>query len=377
MGSDAVKALVALARKLGWPVLPPFPAALVHRFTGFNQFLLDEATIKSALSDESVRVPYAEASGAIGLAQFPLALDGDDHGTARELISDVLVASGAAHAAGVAAAASAAATIIDEAGDRLDVVAQLVDPVLAKWVEIWFGLPGMGVDLQRAARLTMHTIFLNPKLPKGDRDDDAREVAADYLEGVRTQILDCPRNQDESMVSVVKALRGSPGVDDDLVATHLLGLTVGPLALGSQTLATAINTLLDWESPVAPITDVAHARRILEELMVASPPLPGVPRRVDRAIGKLPQGNVLALTGGVAQTDTSDDPAKWVFGAGSHACMGQKQITGVGAAILMALSRARPVRAPGPDGALRDGAGPSGVRDWPFPGHLTVALQHR
>jgi cytochrome P450 len=380
VAEDPVKALARLAAKLRWLVLPRGLNRMLRKASGFEQVLLSAEAIDAALSDPVVQVPYAEPSRAVGLEAFPLALDGEAHTDAREVITGILEASSPGHERGVEEASAAASAAVDGASGRIDVVAQMVDPALAVWVDAWFGLPGMGADLQRAGRLAMHTIFLNQTNPLAAADSGAREVARRYLDEVRARIIEAAPAA--SADTVVGALRDEGKVDDDLLATHVLGLTVGPLALGSWVLADAIDGLLDREGQVVPITSEAHARRILEELMVAKPPLPGVPRvlhhpldlKVGGASIQLPAGHVLALTGGVTETPGSDDPARWVFGVGPHACMGRTQITAVGAAILQALSRGRPTRSAGPAGTLAHGAGPSRVRGWAFPGHLVVDL---
>ncbi|WP_426574930.1 hypothetical protein [Aquihabitans sp. McL0605] len=277
----------------------------------------------------------------------------------------------AAHQAGIAKARRQALDIVASTGPRLDVVADLIDPVLRTWCETWLGLPGEGLHLQRVGQLTTHTVFLNPRAPEPrvpgqgiDCDGLARcvELIAEQRARWAPMVAAAPEG------SVVRALHEHPSVaSPDEVTAHTVGLTVGPLALGSRAVAIAVDELLKRPEQFAAITDETAATAAFDRVLAVRPPLPGVPRR---------RGGheVLALTQAAAAVAASD-PAAWAFGAGPHRCMGRPQISEAAAAILLALAPTRPTRSDGPrqapDGARTIGGpelavrGPPGGRPQP------------
>lgn len=352
------------------PELAPPLAAVADFLSGFRQVVTGPAAIDALLADPTTRVPYQERSERLGVGRFPLALDGEEHVEARALIAAVLRDTVAAHQAGIAKARRQALDIVASTGPRLDVVADLIDPVLRTWCETWLGLPGEGLHLQRVGQLTTHTVFLNPRAPEPrvpgqgiDCDGLARcvELIAEQRARWAPMVAAAPEG------SVVRALHEHPSVaSPDEVTAHTVGLTVGPLALGSRAVAIAVDELLKRPEQFAAITDETAATAAFDRVLAVRPPLPGVPRR---------RGGheVLALTQAAAAVAASD-PAAWAFGAGPHRCMGRPQISEAAAAILLALAPTRPTRSDGPRGRLRMAHGPSGVRSWPFEGHLVVDL---
>ena len=157
-------------------------------------------------------------------------------------------------------------------------------------------------------------------------------------------------------------------VGNDAVTAHLTGLTVGPLALGSKSLAIAVDALLGQPDGIGQLQTAPAARDTFDQAMAVRPPLPAVPRRhgADGAY-------VLALTQAAAAV-APEDPASWAFGHGPHRCMGRPHISQLAEVVLLALAPARPTRVPGSRGHLRNALGPTDVRSWPFPGHLVVDL---
>jgi cytochrome P450 len=168
----------------------------------------------------------------------------------------------------------------------------------------------------------------------------------------------------------------------DLAARHLLGLTVGPLALVHRAVADAVDLLLarPWELDAA--TDEHQARRTFVAALRHRPPLPGVLRQVPEdtdvysgtQLVEVPKGLVLAATACPARLGEADGP-ELAFGHGVHRCMGEQHTTDVATVVLQALAPRRPRRAPGPGGRLRRAPAPSGVDEWDVPGHLEVALR--
>ena len=147
--------------------LPDPVEAVADATLGVSEIVTGPAAINALLTDPTTTVPYAARSGELGLGAFPLALDGVDHDHARDLIGEILTASADAHQKGVGRARERAQEIVAVAGTRLDVVADLIDPVLQTWCETWFGLPGEGLHLQRVGQLTTARDVPQPGGPRG------------------------------------------------------------------------------------------------------------------------------------------------------------------------------------------------------------------
>lgn len=363
-------------------VLPGWAAAGVARLTGFRQVLTRRATIEAVLGHDDVRVPYRLRSEALGLGAFPLALDGTAHGDARAVVADVLAAAEARHRDGVVEAGRVADAALAAAGPRVDVVATVIDPALRAWVETWFGLPDQGPVLGAAGRAALHAIFLNPDQPARATDAAALVWAADEVGAARHDLAEAlagrgpgPAPGPDTVAGALRTTAPRIGADP---AAFVVGMTVGPLALGPWALALAVDHLLAGDRLDAS-HDPGRARTLLDEALAARPPLPGVPRQCPRDLTVVPAGGGRPidlphgpfLAAGAA-APTPADRAALAFGLGPHVCMGRGAVTDVGVAVLGALARHRPRRAPGPAGRLRTAPAPAAVRRWPFPGHLEV-----
>jgi cytochrome P450 len=340
------------------------------RATGFSQALTAEATIAPFVHGIGVTVPYGARSAELGLGAFPLALDGAAHTDARRLIADVLDESADAHTDAVRSAAALAAQIVGDAGPRFDLVSGLVRPVLRDWVERWYGLPEWGERLELAGCMAHHAIFLNPDRPNRRTDEasahTAAAVIARTLHDLETELV-APRSA--GTVSAALASRVSP----ELAARHLVGLTVGPLALGRIAVVQAIDVLVTdgWSTTAS--------EHMFETALRRHPPLPGIPRLygtstdlpgIGRRRVRITSGTVLAATG--AALAREDEPStSLLFGHGPHACMGREQIGAVAAAIIDALSLRPPVARVG---RARPEPPPRGMHSWPFPGRLELRL---
>lgn len=387
-----------LARALAW--LAPdgglsSPLRWLAAKAGFSQVLTSRAAIVDLLDDATVTVPYHERSEPLGLHRFPLALDGAEHAAARALVLDAVVASDGAHRRGCADAERLVAEVLADAsgGGALDLVAEVVDPALTTWVARWFGLPGWGPALQRCGRLITHATFLNPPLPEGRVDLDALRLAVDHVTVVADE-LEAPMAAAPAG-TLSHALLRLTGGDASLSAQHLLGLTVGPLALTSKALALSFDALLDEPRTVQALADDlagggggggtgaggAGGEATFRRLLRAHPPLPGVLRRnpAERQVpGRrggvtVPAGLVMAATSCPLHQGDVDLP-DLVFGYGRHRCLGAEHTTRVGGLVVGAVGAARPSRHAGARGRLVDEPAPTGVRSWPFPGHLEVVL---
>ncbi len=365
-----------------WGSLPGPVARLAGKALGFRQVLFTPAAVDAALSHDEVIVPYGPRSDMLGLSGFPLALDGDDHETARAHLAATIDATGAAHDQGVVRAGEVARRVVDGAQGRLDVVEDLIEPALQAWVETWFGLPGLGPDLHQAGQAIMHAIFLNPKTPRGTTDPRALVWSRAVTARVETAIAGAqPLHPLPGDLTLIQRLEKDPPPESSGLSA-VLGLTVGPLALGSMAMANAIDEILD-DRTIDHVADAAAGGRLFRTALGRRPPLPGLPRAcprdltvqgADHVSHHLPEGPFLAATQVAARLDHAGDPAEWAFGAGPHACMGAGLITEVAGGVLAALALRRPRRIPGPRGRMAQAAAPSGVREWTFPGSLLVSV---
>ena len=353
--------------------LPSWVRPVAVRIIGFDQVLTTSGTVAAFLDLPDVTVPYGDRSSLLGLGAFPLALDGEPHLSARDLIEDVIRTTDDAHKAGVAAAATVAGQrVAVAAGGQLDVAGGVVEPALIAWVERWFGLPGLGTSLLRSGRLIMHATFLNPTRPNGRVDTAGLQRAVDWVNEQRPQLA--VAIDGAAAGTVAAALRERTG-DAGLAAGHLLALTVGPLALGAWALDVVIDDLLDRPSGLDYLKTDEDGQMAFSSALRRRAPLLGVKR--DTPSGRqlegtrsridLPPGHLLAAT---ACADRSPGPNLFAFGSGRHSCLGPRQMSEVAGPILRILGSASPRR----DGRLLPDAKPSGVRTWPFPGRLVVQL---
>lgn len=384
---NSVTRLLARIGRSG--ALPPWAKTPFRLTSGFGQALTTPSSVKAFLDLADVSVPYVERSRLLGNGAFPLSLDGPEHTAARHLVAAALVDSRDRHAQGVTAARAVADEHLLTAGNRLDLIGQLVEPALHAWIEQWYGLKGCGLRLARAGRLLHHATFLNPDRPSKRTDTDALRFAVDALASTAASLADQLASQPPPAGTVAACLLADTH-DPHLVARHLIGLAVGPLALGSQSIAEVFDDLLDrsWEldglAPAPGETPEATAHRaalLFGSTLARRPPLPGVVRHnpIHRSIPVeggsvvVPEGLILVATSTAVALGTSDDEAL-VFGGGSHACLGRRQITEVAATILSATAARSPRRLPGAEGRMRMAAGPTAIPKWPFPGRLEAKL---
>lgn len=371
-------------RVLGWVgrsgALPETLRPLLRRATGFEQVATRRDTVEALLGADAASVPYGPASAALGLGAFPLALDGAAHRGSRALIGQALAESGSAHGEGVAVGRAVAAAVAGPAR-RVDVTAEVIDPALTRWAETWFGLPGLGPSMLAVSRLVTVAIFFNPAAPRQRRDAATEATARRAVEDLVEQLIAAGRGAPEgTLAAAVVRLRG----DERAAAALLVGLTVGPLALGSWALTLAVADLLSRPPGLDLVTDPRTAQRAYRSAVARTPPLSGLPRRLGRPLGVrsgrrtvvLPAGPVLAHTTVAGRLDPPDDPAAadLAFGAGTHRCMGPDEISAISGEILQALAARRPRLPPDTRRPIGRPERPSGVRHWPFPGPLLVDL---
>jgi cytochrome P450 len=367
-------------------VLPEPVRRLARRTLGLSQIVLSGGAARASLDRGELTVPYGARSALLGLDAFPLAVDGPEHTAARDLVDVALRGSDRAHERAIEDVATWARATIDGASGRFDVLGDLVVPALTRWVEGWFGLPGQGPRLLRTSRMITHAMFLNPKLPTGTVDVLGLERATQWVVGHRLAITSLVTKAPPGTLAA-QVLQGTEG-DADLAARFVLGLTVGPLALGSQSLANVVDRLLDRPDVLATMMAAreprAEARPVFLEALRHAPPLPGVLRTSPGITVRprpgppftLPRGQVLMATQ-VALACPNASVAvdqHLAFGSGGHRCLGADQITDVAGVVLPAVARRTPTRVEGPRGQLTKDPGPSDVRDWDFPGSLEVVF---
>lgn len=379
MRLDLADVLVRLAPHGG---LAPLLRLGFAQATGLVQVLTTRAAIVELLEDPSVLVPYGERSTPLGLDRFPLALDGDEHAAARQLVVRALAASDDAHQAGLVAAADELARRLGEGDRRVELVGDVVEPALFAWTETWFGLAGQGVELLASGRLILHATFLNPKVPKGAIDLVALRRAVDQVQEHRVRLVEAMADAPAGTLS--HSLLAETGHDEagrDLAARHLLGLTVGPLALVHQSVTEAVDHLLGAPWRLDAADDAGQATASFLWALRRCPPLAGVlrvsPHATDVYGGRrhvdVPEGVVLAATSCPARSGDARAP-ELAFGHGPHRCLGEQHTVAMAVVVLQALALRRPRRAPGPDGRRQPAAAPSGVRQWDFPGRLVLRL---
>jgi cytochrome P450 len=374
--------LVSRRRALGRVLRP------LARRAGFSQVLLSRRTIEAELATGVLTVPYGLRSTLLGLGVFPLALDGPAHTASRIAITAAIQGSQDRHQDGVNAAQELVSGCLADAGPRLDLIGAVLRPALHVWMERWTGLVGLGPTLERAGCIAHQAIFINNGDVTGKSDVivDVRRACnemASALTTIETAIgaayADGASAAPNSLVARLVTAAG-PLTDDAIraVARDIVGLCVGPLALGSLALAAMFDELLDSDDP---ITTTDEQRQFVLRTLAMRPPIPGVVRTcpVNRPVWEAPQaslgpGRVLALTSVVslAEPPPTTQDGSLVFGAGAHRCLGGAQAVELATALLEPFSERRPTRYSGPGGQLTPQ--PSNYTSWPFPGLLFATL---
>lgn len=373
---DTAAVLARLGRS---GALPGWLRPALVRTRGFDQVVTGRAAIEALLAHPSVTVPYGPRSDDLGLGAFPLALDGPEHLAARSQIAAAVAATSEARAIGVEAARAEAQRRVAAAGPRLEVATGVVDAALGAWIEGWYGLPGQGHALIRTGRAIMHATFLNRGVTDDPSDPRGLEWATTHIDEHRRHLVDAVADAPTGTVAAV--LLAATG-DAEVTARHVLGLTVGPLALGPWTLCQVIDRALDRPWTLDSLRSDADGRAAFVAAVPAVPPLPGVLRSVPAPVRvpsrrggnlEVPAGRVLAATA-CPHLLGEDDGPDLTFGSGPHACLGVEPMAEVAGVVLVALGARAPRRLPGPRGRLRTGPRPSAVRSWDLPGQLEVAL---
>ena len=158
--------------------------------------------------------------------------------------------------------AAHAAEIVTAAQGRLDVVADLTQPVPALLLGDYFGIPGptpkvifdwasnifnfLFIDLQNTPEVTSEALA-------------SAQALRDYLDAL---IADRKRQASrDDVLGRCLALQssGTPGMDDVAIRNNLFGILVGMLPTTSKAASFALDVLLDRPGPLAEVREAARA----------------------------------------------------------------------------------------------------------------------
>jgi len=378
---------VALLTPRGLGPRPLLP--LLRARTGYAQLLTGRRPAEALIDAPEASVPYQARSAELGLGGFALALDGERHAAARSLLVEVLGEAVPSHRGGLEAARHAAVDQLAGASPVTDLVTDVAEPALVAWFERWSGLTGHGGSLLRTAEVIHHATFLNPATGR-ERDADlrARARAHELVAAERARLVQAlagglpdadPSSFGRRLLARLDRPTADPVVADlDDVASQVLGLTVGPLALTLRSVASVLDRLLDEPATLAAIAaggPIVAQEQVLR-LVAERPPLPGVlrrlttpvrvPRRRGHRTARVPAGLVVAY----AEAYAGDGGADPTFGHGRHACLGRRHAAEVAGEIVLAVAARGPRRV----GPLGRAPAPSGFSRWDAPGRLVVRL---
>lgn len=295
--------------------------------------------------------------------------------------------------------------LVAAAGDQIDVVTQLADPALIRSIDAYFGTPGPDAETQaRWARDIFWELFINVNNLAETRERaledaaqwrihldgqiDARKAAIEGGEDVPDDVLTrLLRFQDE----------GEPNFHDIAIRHNILGNIVGWIPTVSNSLARAVNVLLEREDELRGAQDAAAdgdrelVGQYVWEALRFSPQNFALLRLVEadttiaagtdretevKAGSTIFAGTLSAMHDERAIADPEDFRVDrpWsdymLFGHGLHTCYGQQIVRNQLPAMMTALLEGDPIRrARGDDGDLKF--------EGPFPSGLTVRFGDR
>jgi cytochrome P450 len=293
---------------------------------------------------------------------------------------------------------------VPAAGGRIDVVAELADPVVDHAIAEYFGSSGPDTATQlRWARSLFDDIFIN--VSNSERTHERALAAAaemrphvDALVAARRAQVDAGEDvPDDVLTRLVRGAGGDDRLDDIAIRHNLIGLIAGWIPTVSKAFALAVEELLGRPGELAGAQraaregDRARVAAYVFEAMRFRPQNWGLLRKcaADRTIAagteretKIRAGATVVCGTLSAMQDEADVAAPdefrldrpWSdymhFGHGLHTCFGEAmnrvQLPALAAALL---ERGDVSRAPGDAGRLR--------WDGPFPSGLTVELANR
>ena len=290
--------------------------------------------------------------------------------------------------------------LVAEAGEEIDVVTQLADPALIRAIDTYFGTPGPDAETQaRWARDVFWELFINVNNLAETRDRalaDAAEwrVHLDGLIDARKAELQAGEDVPDDVLTRLLRFQdeGEPNLFDISIRHNILGNIVGWIPTVSNSMARAVNVLLEredelegaqaaaragdhelvgqyvWEALRFSPQNFALLRLVDKDTTIAS----GTDRETEVKAGSTIYCATLSAMHDERAIDSPEDfrvDRPWsdymLFGHGMHTCYGQQIVRHQLPAMMTALLESKPIeRAGGKDGKLK--------WEGPFPSGLTV-----
>ncbi len=290
--------------------------------------------------------------------------------------------------------------LVSEAGESIDVVSELADPALIRSIDAYFGTPGPDAQTQaRWARDIFWELFINVNNLAETRERALQDAALwrthlDGLIDVRKAAIGAGEDVPDDVLTRLLRLQddGEPKFFDIAIRHNILGNIVGWIPTVSNSLARAVNVLLEredelrgaqaaardgdralvgqyvWEALRFSPQNFALLRLCPQDAVIAA----GTDRETTVKAGStIFAGTLSAMHDERAIADPEDFriDRPWsdymLFGHGLHTCYGQQIVRHQLPALMTALLEGRPItRARGDDGDLKF--------EGPFPSGLTV-----
>jgi len=286
--------------------------------------------------------------------------------------------------------------LVAAAGDEIDVVSQLADPVLIHVIDEYFGTPGPDAETQaRWARDIFWELFINVNNLAETRERAHADAAQwrEHLDGLvdaRKAAIEAGEDVPDDVLTRLLRFQGEgePSFFDISIRHNLLGLIVGWIPTVSNSLARAVNTLLERDDELEGAQAAARAGdrelvgQYVWEALRFSPQnfalLRYVPDETTIAAGTdrettVPAGSTVfaATLSAMHDERVIDDPDEFkvdrpwsdymLFGFGLHTCYGQQIVRHQLPAMMMALLEGRTIKR---EGRLK--------WDGPFPSSMAV-----
>jgi cytochrome P450 len=292
--------------------------------------------------------------------------------------------------------------LVAGAGEQIDVVTQLADPALIRAIDAYFGTPGPDAETQaRWARDIFWELFINVNNLAETRERALEDAALwrTHLDGLidarKAAIAGGEEVPDDVLTRLLRFQdEGEPNFHDIAIRHNILGNVVGWIPTVSNSLARAVNVLLEREDELRGAQAAARAAdrelvgQYLWEALRFSPQNFALLRLVEadttiaagtdretqvKAGATIFAGTLSAMHDERAIADPEDFRVDrpWsdymLFGHGLHTCYGQQIVRNQLPAMMTALLEGPPIRrARGDAGDLKF--------EGPFPSGLTVRL---
>ena len=293
--------------------------------------------------------------------------------------------------------------LVAAAGDEIDVVTELADPALVRAIDAYFGTPGPDAETQaRWARDIFWELFINVNNLAETRERalaDAAEwrVHLDGLIDARKAALKAGEDVPDDVLTRLLRFQdeGEPNFFDISIRHNILGNIVGWIPTVSNSMARAVNVLLErgdelaaaqaaaragdrelvgryvWEALRFSPQNFALLRLVEEDQVIAA----GTDRETEVKAGSTIYAATLSAMHDERAIDKPEEfrvDRPWsdymLFGHGMHTCYGQQIVRSQLPAMMTALLEGRRIaRADGKAGKLK--------WEGPFPSGLSVRFQ--